>query len=127
MVVGAVLEYASVRLFVERASAVDSTFSATERNAYALVRICRRLDGIPLALELAAARTNVLNAEQIASRLDDRLSLLTGGSRTALPRHRTLRATLDWSYELLGRRERQVFERLSIFAALQQLSSISSR
>jgi non-specific serine/threonine protein kinase len=115
-VAGAVHDYASARLFVERASAVQSTFSVTERNAYALVRICRRLDGIPLALELAAARTNVLDVQQIASRLDDRLGLLTSGSRTALPRHRTLRGTLDWSYELLHRRERQLFKRLAVFA-----------
>jgi predicted ATPase/transcriptional regulator with XRE-family HTH domain len=108
--------YASVRLLVDRAIAVEPSFVVTDQNAWAVVEICRRLDGIPLALELAAARMNALSPEQIVSRLDDRLRLLTRGSRTALPRHQTLRATLDWSYELLPERDRRVFERLAVFA-----------
>ncbi len=95
------LQYEAVRLFVERASAVLPGFVPTPANAPALVQICRRLDGIPLAIELAAARVKVLPVEQIARRLDDRFRLLTGGSRTALPHHQTLRATIDWSYNLL--------------------------
>jgi len=91
----------AVQLFVERATAVQPHFALTERNAAAVAQICRRLDGIPLALELAAARAQALLPEQIAARLDQRFRLLTGGSRAALPRQQTLRATLDWSYELL--------------------------
>ena len=81
-----------------------------------MARICQRLDGIPLALELAAARMNLLTADQLAEPAGRRLRLLTGGSRTALPRHQTLRATMDWSYELLSARERQLLQRLSVFA-----------
>ena len=90
-----------MRLFLERATAVQPAFALTRQNAPAVARICQRLDGIPLALELAAARVKVLSAEQIAARLDDRFHLLTGGSRTALPRQQTLRALIDWSYDLL--------------------------
>src|SRR6202040_1072284 len=89
--------------------------------------ICRRLDGMPLAIELAAARTASLGLEGLASRLDDRFKLLTGGRRTALPRQQTLRATLDWSYELLSEPERVVLRRLSVFAggfALQSASAV---
>src|SRR5208282_771121 len=93
-------QYGAVRLFVERARAAEPHF-APDRRLGMIAAICRRLDGIPLAIELAAARTAALGIEQLASRLDDRFRLLTGGRRTALPRHRTLRATLDWSYELL--------------------------
>jgi non-specific serine/threonine protein kinase len=106
----------AVRLFVERAGAVRPGFAVTEGNADALAQICRRLDGIPLALELAAARASVLTIEQIAGRLDDRFRLLTTGSRTALPRHQTLRATIDWSYDLLTRRDQVLFRRLAVFA-----------
>jgi predicted ATPase len=81
-----------------------------------VAQVCRRLEGIPLAIELAAARIGVLPVEQIAERLDDSLRLLTAGARTALPRQRTLRATLEWSHELLGEPERVLFRRLSIFA-----------
>jgi predicted ATPase len=106
----------SVRLFVERATASQPRFALTERNASAAAQICRRLDGIPLALELAAARVQALTAEQLAARLDQRFRLLTGGSRAALPRQQTLRATLDWSYDLLTEPERLLFNRLAVFA-----------
>ena len=105
-----------VRLFVDRASAANPRFHLTERNAGAASQICVRLDGIPLALELAAARTKVFSPEQITARLDDRFSLLTGGSRTALERHQTLLALIDWSYDLLTDDERVVLRRLSVFA-----------
>lgn len=109
-------KYESIRLFVERARAVKTRFSLTEENADALMQVCRRLDGIPLALELAAARANTLSADQIAARLNDRFQLLTRGSRTALPRHQTLRATTDWSYDLLSEPEKGLFRRLGVFA-----------
>jgi non-specific serine/threonine protein kinase len=105
----------AVQLFVVRASAVNPRFALTVSNAPAVVQICRRLDGIPLALELAAARLAVFSAEQIAARLDDRFKLLTGGSRTALPRQQTLRALIDWSYEMLAEDERALLRRLSVF------------
>jgi predicted ATPase/class 3 adenylate cyclase len=111
-----IAEVEAVRLFVDRARAVQPSFALTERNAVAVAQICRRLDGIPLAIELAAARVRALPPEQIAARLDDRFRLLTGGSRTALPRHRTLKATMDWSFELLTDAERTLFVRLAVFA-----------
>jgi non-specific serine/threonine protein kinase len=107
--------YESVRLFVQRASQRDPSFELTLRNGQAVAQVCQRLDGIPLAIELAAGRMGVLSAEQLASRLEDFLKLLTGGP-TADPRHRTLRATLEWSHELLGEAERVLFRRLSVFA-----------
>ncbi len=110
------MQYEAIHLFVERAAAVKSDFALTERNALPVAQVCRRLDGIPLALELAAARVKVLSVEQIAARLDDRFNLLTGGSRTALPRHQTLRAAIDWSYDLLPDKERALFRCLSAFA-----------
>src|SRR5882762_1901377 len=110
------LDAAAVKLFVARARAVDLRFSPDARTAAITGAVCRRLDGIPLAIELAAARTATLGLEGLAARLDDRFRLLTGGHRTALPRHQTLRATLDWSYELLSERERVVLQRLSVFA-----------
>jgi predicted ATPase len=106
----------AVRLFMERAIAVRFDFELTAQNAPAIRQICRRLDGIPLAIELAAARVKILSPEQIAARLDGRFNLLAGGSRTALPRHQTLRATMDWSYELLEPAEQQLFRRLTVFA-----------
>jgi predicted ATPase/DNA-binding CsgD family transcriptional regulator len=106
----------AVQLFTERATASRPHFVLTDRNAPAVVQVCQRLDGIPLALELAAARMDALSAEQLAARLDHRFQLLTDGSRAALPRQQTLRATLDWSYELLSERERRLFNRLSVFA-----------
>lgn len=106
----------SVQLFVERASAANPKFSLNDQNAASIAQIVRRLDGIPLALELAAARVTVFSAEQISSRLDDRFRLLTGGSRTALPRQQTLRALIDWSYDLLSDAERALFRKFSVFA-----------
>jgi predicted ATPase/DNA-binding SARP family transcriptional activator len=108
--------YEAVRLFVERAKEVASGFAATEENAPVLVRLCRRLDGMPLALELAAARVRVLSVEQIDARLDDAIRFLTGGSRTSVPRQQALRAAMDWSHDLLGQDERALFRRLSVFA-----------
>ena len=105
----------AVRLFIDRAAAVQQNFSVTAQNAAALAQICQRLDGIPLAIELAAARVRGLSVEQIAARLDDRFKLLTGGSRTALPRQQTLRALVDWSYDLLAEEEKQVLRQLSVF------------
>jgi predicted ATPase len=98
-------ESEAVRLFIDRAQAVVPSFALTNHNATALAQVCYRLDGIPLALELAAARLKVLSVEQLSSRLEDRFRLLTGGSRTALPRQQTLRATIDWSYDLLSTEE----------------------
>jgi non-specific serine/threonine protein kinase len=107
----------AVRLFVERAAVVRPGFALTAENAAPVAEICLRLDGIPLAIELAAARARVLTAVQIAARLDDRFRLLTGGSRTALRRQQTLQATLDWSYQLLSEEERTLLRRLAVFAA----------
>ncbi len=106
----------AVQLFVDRATAAQPAFRLTEQNATAVASICQRLDGIPLALELAAARTRSLSAEAIAARLNDRFKLLVSGDRTALPRQRTLRALIDWSYDLLSSEERQLFQALSVFA-----------
>jgi DNA-binding CsgD family transcriptional regulator/DNA-binding transcriptional ArsR family regulator len=100
---------------VERATAIRPTFALTEQNAAAVARVCYRLEGIPLAIELAAARTKVLSVEEISERLDDCFGLLTSGGRTAVPRHRTLRATMDWSHELLTEGERNLLRRLSVF------------
>lgn len=102
-------------LFVERATAAQAGFRLTNKNAASIAQICLRLDGIPLAVELAAARVKVFAPEQIAARLDDRFRLLTGGSRTALPRQQTLRALIDWSYDLLPEAERILLRRLSVF------------
>lgn len=110
------LQYEAVKLFVERASAVAPAFNVTRQNAPALAQVCHRLDGIPLAIELAAARVRALSIEAIATRLDDRFRLLTGGSRTALPRQQTLRALIDWSYDLLNDQEKTLLRRLSVFA-----------
>ncbi len=111
-----VMQYESVRLFVERAAAVLPTFTVTNANASALASVCHRLDGIPLAIELAAARVRVLSLEQIAARLDDRFRFLTGGNRSALPRQQTLRALIDWSFELLTPPEQTLLARLAVFA-----------
>jgi predicted ATPase len=105
-----------VRLFAERARAVRLDFSLTEENALAVAHICYRLDGIPLALELAAARAKVLSVDQTSERLDNSFSLLTGGGRTAIPHHKTLRAAMDWSYDLLTGQEQTLLARLSVFA-----------
>ena len=108
-------EYSSVQLFTTRLMALDSGFSASPENLPLVASICRQLDGIPLAIEFAAARVAMLGLQQVAERLNDRFSLLTAGRRTALPRHQTLRATLDWSYELLPDAERTLLQRLAIF------------
>ena len=111
----ALLEYEAVRLFIERSAAVDPTFAITNANTITVAEVCHRLDGIPLAIELAAARLKVLSLEQINIRLKDRFRLLTGGSRTAGARQRTLEATVDWSYDLLTEVERRLLCRLSVF------------
>lgn len=105
----------SIQLFVERAATAKPGFTLTDMNAFSLAQICYRLDGIPLAIELAASRVKVLTPDQIAARLDDRFRLLTGGSRTALPRQQTLRAMIDWSYSLLSDQEKTLFRRLAVF------------
>ena len=109
-------QYEAVRLFIDRALLVAPHFVVDKDNAPFIAQICYRLDGIPLALELAAARTKMLSVEQISKRLDDRFRLLTGGARTALPRQQTLRALIDWSYDLLTENERLLLRRLSVFA-----------
>lgn len=109
------IEFEAIRLFVDRCIAYQRTFALTPQNTADIVRICRRLDGIPLALELAAARVRVLSVAQVASRLDDRFRLLTGGGRTVVARQQTLRALIDWSYDLLDGPERALLRRLSVF------------
>jgi predicted ATPase/class 3 adenylate cyclase len=113
----ALSENEAVQLFCERALAAAPKFALSDKNAPSVAEICRRLDGIPLALELAAARVTVLSPDQIASRLDDRFRLLTGGGRTAVPRQQTLRAMIDWSYEILSEPERKSLRALSVFAS----------
>jgi predicted ATPase/DNA-binding winged helix-turn-helix (wHTH) protein len=120
------LRYGAVQLFVARARAAAPQFTADGRVAAVIAAICRHLDGIPLAIEMAAARTNALGIEELAARLDDCFQLLTGGRRTALPRHQTLRATLDWSYQLLPEPERVVLRRLAIFAGGFTLEAAST-
>jgi predicted ATPase len=116
----------AVALFVERAAAASGTFEVVGSNQAAVVALCRRLDGLPLAIELAAVRTRVLSIEQILDRLSDRFALLTGGGRAALPRHQTLRTTIDWSYNLLTRAEQVLVRRLSVFAARFTLEDVES-
>ena len=118
--------YESARLFVERAAAVKPTFTLTEQNAPAVARVCYRLDGIPLAIELAAARTKVLSVEEISDRLDGSFGLLASVGRMAIPRHRTLRSTMDWSHELLPEQERILVRRLSVFAGGFTLKAVES-
>ena len=108
--------YEAVRLFIERAVAVLPTFTVTNENAPWIAQVCQRLDGIPLAVELAAVRVKALSVQQIAARLDDRFRLLTGGNRTGLPHHQTLRAAIDWSHDLLSDPERAVLRRLAVFS-----------
>jgi predicted ATPase/class 3 adenylate cyclase len=114
------------QLFVERARQVVPAFVVSEHNAAAVLQICRRLDGIPLAIELAAARVRVLTAEQIAARLDDRFRLLTGGKRTGLRRQQTLQAAIDWSHDLLTADERVLLRRLAVFAGGWTLAAAES-
>jgi predicted ATPase len=114
------------RLFIERAAAARHKFSVTDANAPAVAQICHRLEGVPLALELGAARVRFLSPDQIASRLGDRFHLLTGGSRTALPRQQTLRAAMDWSHDLLGEAERVLYRRLALFDGGFSLEAIEA-
>ena len=109
-------QFDAVRLFLDRATKARPDFALTADNAAAVAQICHRLEGIPLAVELAAARVRSLPVETVAAGLDDRFRLLTGGARTVLPRQQTLQASVDWSYDLLSERERAVFRRLSVFA-----------
>ena len=124
--IGGLTLYGAARLFVERAAAVSPAFELTERNASAVARVCYQLDGIPLAIELAAARAKVLTVEEISARLDDCFGLLVAGGRTAMPRHKTLHATMDWSHDLLSGPERALFRRLSVFAGGFSLDAAES-
>src|SRR5262249_18097933 len=114
----------AVRLLRDRAGAVRKDIGSDEHTLSAMVRICQALDGIPLAIELAAARLRTMSLDQLAGRLDDRFRLLTGGSRTALPRHRTLRAVVDWSWDLLTEAERAVLRRLAVFSGGASLEAV---
>ena len=114
----------AVMLFIERAAAASGRFELTASNQAAVVGLCRRLDGLPLAIELAAVRTRALGPEQIRDRLSDRFGLLTGGSRAALPRHQTLRTTIEWSYDLLTPAERTLLTRLCVFAGRFTLEDV---
>ncbi|KAB1910657.1 BTAD domain-containing putative transcriptional regulator [Micromonospora sp. AMSO31t] len=118
------LAYPAVRLFADRAGAVRPDFAVDAATVGPVVRICRALDGMPLAIELAAARLRAMTAAQVDTRLDDRFRLLTGGSRTALPRHQTLRAVVDWSWDLLGDGERALWRRLAVFAGGATLDAV---
>ncbi|MDQ2693739.1 MAG: adenylate/guanylate cyclase domain-containing protein, partial [Chloroflexota bacterium] len=116
----------ATRLFVERAQGANPSFQVTVSNASSISQICARLDGIPLAIELAAARVKLLAPEQIAARLDDRFRLLVGGSRTALPRQQTLRALIDWSYDLLSEEEKGLFRTASVFVGGWTLDALEA-
>ena len=116
-------EYDAVKLFEQRAQLIRPSFAVSDENAAAVLQVCRRLDGLPLAIELAAARMHMLSVSQLASRLDDIFSVLVGGTRSAPPRHQALRATLDWSYDLLENDERAVFRRLAVFAGSFSLAA----
>ena len=116
MAVSALSQYDAVRLFIDRARRARPTFVVSEANAPAIAHVCYRLDGIPLALELAAARCRQMSVERIAAELDDRFHLLTGGARTVLPRQQTLAASVDWSYDRLDEIEQVLFRRLGVFA-----------
>lgn len=119
-------QFEAVRLFIERALLLNPDFRVTNDSAPAVASLCHQLDGIPLAIELAAARTRVLPVTEIANRLDQRFQILTGGSRTALPRQQTLRSLVDWSYELLNDPEKQVLQRLSVFAGTFDLAAVEA-
>lgn len=120
------LRYGAVELFAERAEAAHASFTLTDEIAPIVVEICTRLDGIPLAIELAAARTPVLSVGEIAERLDRRFSMLAGSRRASIPRQQTLRALIDWSYELLSERERRLFRTLGVFAGDFSLDSVAA-
>ncbi|SDZ06851.1 non-specific serine/threonine protein kinase [Saccharopolyspora shandongensis] len=121
--VEALTQYEAVTLFMERAAAIRPGFTITDDNAAAVVRLCQRLEGMPLAIELAAARLQALSVEQIVQRLDDRYRLLSAGRRTVLPQQQTLRALIDWSYKLCSTTERVVWARLSVFAGTFDLTA----
>ncbi len=125
-VVATVSQFEAVRLFIDRAASAKPGFAVNAANAPAIAQICWRLDGIPLAIELAAARARVLSPEQIATRLDDRFRLLTGGNRSVLPHQQTLRALIDWSYDLLSDAERVLFRRLGVFGGGRTLDGIET-
>jgi predicted ATPase/class 3 adenylate cyclase len=117
------IQFSAVALFVDRATLADRSFRLTEENVALVTRICRRLDGIPLAIELAAARLRTMSCATLERHLDERFKILTGGSRSALPRQQTLEALIDWSYELLGPPERDLFDRLAVFAGAFPLAA----
>jgi predicted ATPase/Tfp pilus assembly protein PilF/DNA-binding XRE family transcriptional regulator len=120
--------YGAIALFADRARAVDHRFTLTDENAPIVADLCRRLDGIPLAIELAAARANLLSIKALTERLDDRFRILTSRERTALPRQQTLRATINWSYDLLSETQQRLFERLAVFsgsAALEAAEAVA--
>jgi predicted ATPase len=119
-------QYEAIRLFVDRARAIRPDFSLTEENAPAVVEICARLDGLPLALELAAARIKLLPPQAMLSRLGDRLKLLTGGARNLPERQRTLRNAIAWSYEMLDEGEKTLFARLAVFSGGSTLEGIEA-
>ncbi|MBV8164767.1 MAG: tetratricopeptide repeat protein [Candidatus Eremiobacteraeota bacterium] len=116
MPAGKAIQFGAIAVFVDRAQLADNLFALTDDNAPIVAEICRHLDGIPLAIELAAARVKVLSIPNLAQRLNERFKILTGGSRTALPRQKTLTALIDWSYDLLTTQEQLLFNRLSVFA-----------
>ena len=122
----ALAQHEAVRLFIDRAAAARHGFGLTEQNAAAVADICYCLDGIPLAIELAAARVRALSVQEIAARLSDRFRLLVTGDQTVLPRQRTLRALIDWSYDLLSDKERMLFQRLSVFAGGWTLEAVEA-
>src|SRR5581483_5896774 len=114
-----------VALFAERAGAADAAFRLTDDNAPVVGEICNRLDGIPLAIELAAARTTVLSLTEIVEKLDQRFSVLTASRRTSIPRQQTLRALIDWSYDLLPERDKKVFRSLGVFPSSFLLDAVA--
>ncbi|KAA6212552.1 regulator [Streptomyces albofaciens JCM 4342] len=121
-----VLRYDAVRLFADRAAAVEPGFAVTDANAAAVAEICRKLDGLPLAIELAAARTNALDAAQLSGWLDGRFRFLAWETRASSPRHRTLDSVVEWSYNLLSEPERRLFERLAVFAGAFTLDAVEA-
>ena len=122
----AAMRFGAVALFVDRASLADRSFHLSAANVATVVAVCRRLDGIPLALELAAARLRTMSLSGLAERLDERFKLLTAGNRSALPRQQTLAALIDWSYDLLEVRERLLFERLGVFSSAFPISAVKA-
>lgn len=119
------MEYGAIALFIDRAKAADRRFTSTDANVETIAEICRQLDGIALAIELAAPRVKVLSVEQLATRLNERFRILTGGSRTALPRQQTMRALIDWSFDLLDENERTIFRRIAVFSGTFSIDAAS--